>query len=103
MITVPAGVRVYLACGVTDMRRGFNALSVLVQEVLKHDPFSGHLFVFRGRRGDAAAEPGFCQAKNHRLKTPEVFGMQSAPSVPEAIVAAFGVQKVRDLVHVQRA
>jgi len=52
VITVPAGVRASLACGVTDMRRGFNALSVLVQEVLKHDPFSGHLFVFRGRRGD---------------------------------------------------
>lgn len=52
MITVPAGVRIYLACGVTDMRKGFPGLSVLAQEVLKQDPFSGHLFVFRGRRGD---------------------------------------------------
>jgi transposase len=52
MITVPAGVRVYLALGATDMRKGFDGLSVQAQEVLRKDPFSGHLFVFRGRRGD---------------------------------------------------
>jgi transposase len=52
MITVPAGVRVYLALGTTDMRKGFDGLSLLTQEVLREDPFSGHLFVFRGRRGD---------------------------------------------------
>ena len=34
------------------MRRGFDGLSRPVQEVLGHDPFSGHLFVFRGWRGD---------------------------------------------------
>jgi len=52
MITVPSGVRVYLALGRTDMRKGMPGLSVLVQEVLEKDPFAGHLFVFRGRRGD---------------------------------------------------
>jgi transposase len=52
MITVPAGVRVYLALGATDMRKGFDGLSLLAQEVLRADPFSGHLFVFRGKRGD---------------------------------------------------
>jgi transposase len=52
MIPVPAATRVWLAAGVTDMRKGFNGLSALVQGVLKQDPFSGHLFVFRGRRGD---------------------------------------------------
>jgi transposase len=51
MITVPAGVRVYLAMGPTDMRKGTDSLSMLVQELLKLDPFSGHLFAFRGRRG----------------------------------------------------
>jgi transposase len=51
MITVPAGVRVYLAMGPTDMRKGMNGLSILAQEVLKQDPFAGHLFVFRGRQG----------------------------------------------------
>lgn len=52
MIPVPAGVRVWLATGYTDMRRGFPGLALLVQEKLKHDPHAGHLFVFRGRRGD---------------------------------------------------
>src|SRR6202040_3308061 len=51
MITVPAGVRIYLACGVTDMRKGFDGLSMLAQEVLKQNPFAGHLFAFCGRRG----------------------------------------------------
>jgi transposase len=52
MIPVPSGARVWLATGRTDMRKGFNGLAMLVQEVLRQDPFSGHLFVFRGRRGD---------------------------------------------------
>lgn len=51
MIGPPPGVRVWLAAGPTDMRRGFDGLSRLVQEVLGRDPFSGHVFVFRGRRG----------------------------------------------------
>jgi transposase len=51
MIPVPAGVRVWLATGTTDMRRGFDGLALMVQEVLKRDPHCGHLFVFRGRRG----------------------------------------------------
>ena len=45
-------VRVWLATGHTDMRRGFPSLALLVQETLKVDPFTGHLFVFRGKRGD---------------------------------------------------
>jgi transposase len=52
MIPVPAGVRVWLASGHTDMRKGFDGLAVLVQEKLKTDPFGGQLFVFRGRRSD---------------------------------------------------
>jgi len=52
MIPVPAGVRVWLATGHTDMRRGFPGLALLVQETLKTDPHCGHLFVFRGKRGD---------------------------------------------------
>lgn len=51
MIAIPAGVRVYLAMGPTDMRKGFDGLSMLAQDTLKQDPFSGHLFVFRGKRG----------------------------------------------------
>ena len=52
MIPVPSGARVWLATGVTDMRKGFPGLALLVQETLKRDPHGGHLFVFRGRRGD---------------------------------------------------
>ena len=52
MIPVPSNTRIWLAAGVTDMRRGFNTLAAQAHTVLKEDPFSGHLFVFRGRRGD---------------------------------------------------
>lgn len=52
MIPVPAGVRVWLAAGHTDMRKGFDGLAMLVQERLKRDAFGGELFVFRGKRGD---------------------------------------------------
>src|SRR6185503_4355904 len=52
MIAMPSGVRVWLASGHTDMRKGYQSLALLVQETLKHDPNGGHLFVFRGRRGD---------------------------------------------------
>ena len=52
MIPVPAHTRVWLAAGVTDMRKGFNGLAAQAQKVLAADPYSGHLFVFRGRRGD---------------------------------------------------
>jgi transposase len=52
MIGLPAGTQIWIAAGVTDLRRGFTGLSGLVQTVLKEKPFSGHVFVFRGRRGD---------------------------------------------------
>ena len=51
MITPSPGVRIWLAAGVTDMRRGFDGLAAMVQQNLALDPFSGQLFVFRGRRG----------------------------------------------------
>ena len=52
MIPVPAGVRVWLATGVTDMRRGMNTLALQVQEDLGRDPHAGDLYIFRGHRGD---------------------------------------------------
>ena len=52
MIALPNGTQVWIAAGVTDLRRGFTGLSAVVQTILKEDPFSGHVFVFRGRRGD---------------------------------------------------
>ena len=52
MIGLPSGPRVWLAAGMTDMRRGFDGLAAIAQEKLGTDPFGGHVFVFRGRRGD---------------------------------------------------
>ena len=49
---IPAGTRIWIVAGVTDLRRGFVGLSALVQTTLEQNPFSGHVFVFRGRRGD---------------------------------------------------
>ena len=57
MIGIPGNVRVYLACGVTDMRKGFDGLAARVQLLLQLDPHGGALFVFRGRRGQQAT---FC-------------------------------------------
>src|ERR1700694_5651693 len=51
MIAIPGNVRVWLATGHTDMRRGFPSLARLGQESLKRDPHAGDLYVFRGRRG----------------------------------------------------
>jgi transposase len=52
MLQPAPGMRVFLACGSTDMRKGFDGLAALVQTVLAQDPFGGALFCFRGRRGD---------------------------------------------------
>ena len=52
MIPVLADAKIWLAAGVTDMHRGFNGLAVQTEQVLAGDPYSGHLFLFRGRRGD---------------------------------------------------
>jgi transposase len=50
----PPAVRVWLATGYTDMRKGFPSLALQVQEILHRDPLNGHLFCFRGRRGKSA-------------------------------------------------
>jgi transposase len=52
MIGLPAGTQIWVAAGATDMRKGFDTLCAIVQETLKEDPFSGQLFVFRGKQGD---------------------------------------------------
>jgi len=52
MIPVPSGVRVWLAVGRTDMRKGMNSLALQVQEALGRDPHAGDLYVFSGARGD---------------------------------------------------
>jgi transposase len=57
MIQVAPGTKVYLACRPVSMRYGFDGLAAQVASVLNADPFSGHLFLFRGKRGQRAT---FC-------------------------------------------
>lgn len=52
MIGLPAGTRIWIAAGITDMRAGMNGLAAKVQMTLAEEPLSGHVFVFRGRRGN---------------------------------------------------
>lgn len=52
MLSLPPSTRILLCTEVTDMRRGFDGLAGMTREVLAADPLSGHLFVFRNRRGD---------------------------------------------------
>jgi transposase len=52
VISLPAGTHVWVAAGVTDMRRGMYGLAALVETTLAANPYCGHVFVFRGRRGD---------------------------------------------------
>ncbi len=54
MMMLPGGasVKIHIAAGVTDMRKGMDGLAMLVEGVLKEDPFSGHLFAFRGRKAN---------------------------------------------------
>ena len=58
MIPFPSNVRIWLATGRTDMRRGMQGLSLLVQEGLERDPHAGDVFVFRGARGDLVKVDG---------------------------------------------
>jgi transposase len=52
LIDLKPGTRIWIAAGFTDLRRGFQGLSSIVETVLEQAPFSGHVFVFRGKRGD---------------------------------------------------
>ena len=52
MIAPPGNTQIWIAAGVTDLRRGFSGLSALVQTKLEKSPMSGQVFIFRGRRGD---------------------------------------------------
>ena len=52
MLGPPHGARIWIVAGLTDLRRGFDGLSTLVQTALSANPFSGELYIFRGRRGD---------------------------------------------------
>jgi transposase len=52
VISLAAGTKVFVACRPVDLRNGFDGLAAKVQQTIGADPFSGHLFIFRGKRGD---------------------------------------------------
>jgi len=52
VIGLPSNTRVWIVAGHTDMRKGFDGLAAMVQTALAANPFCGHVFVFRGKRGD---------------------------------------------------
>lgn len=52
LLSLPSSVRIWLALGATDLRKGFDTLAELVRRQLQGDPLSGQLFVFRNKRGD---------------------------------------------------
>lgn len=52
MLNLPPSVRVFISTVPADMRRSFDGLSAMTEQILALDPFSGHLFVFRNKRGD---------------------------------------------------
>jgi transposase len=76
MIALPAGVKVWLAAGATDMRKGFDGLAAVIQMQLSEDPFSGQLFVFRGKAGDRVkilwwSGDGLCQPVHQSGAAPQ--------------------------------
>lgn len=80
MVLAPGNTKVYLAAGVTDMRKAINGLSILVEGQLELDPFSGHLFVFCNRRRNMIKilywdQNGFClwqkRLEKDRFRWPE--------------------------------
>jgi transposase len=52
MLSLVSSVRIFLCLTVADMRRSFDGLARMVEEVIERDPLAGHLYVFRNRRGD---------------------------------------------------
>jgi transposase len=50
MLTLSNGLKIYLKLGSTDLRKSVDGLAVIVSDILEHDPYSGHLFVFTNRR-----------------------------------------------------
>jgi transposase len=52
VLSLPPSIRVFVCAVPTDMRRSFDSLAAMVEGIMKRDPFSGHLFVFRNRGGD---------------------------------------------------
>ena len=90
MMLVPPGVKVHIALGITDMRKGLDGLAMLVQKVLEQDPFSGHLFAFRGRKANLIKivfwdGTGLCLFTKRLPQSPPVAAQTDNLIVPSSI------------------
>jgi transposase len=80
VITVPAGMRVLVATKPVDFRRGADSLAALMREQLRHDPFSGMIYIFRSKRADRLKILALESPSHHRARTrgrgasPEISG-----------------------------
>ncbi len=87
MIPVPAGVRVWLASGQTDMRKGFGGLALLVQEVLKADPHGGDAYMISNHFARHLTEEHRRQWVNLLIDTANEIGLPSDPELRSALMA----------------
>lgn len=88
MLMLPPSVRIFVAAKPVDLRRSFDGLAALAEEQFRTDPFSGHLFVFRNRRGDRIKvlywdRTGFCLWYKRLEK-----GVFRLPAVQQEVEAA---------------
>lgn len=98
MISLPAGSRIWLVAGITDMRNGSNGLASKVQNVLKDDPFSGHLFIFHECRGDQikvlwADIDGLCLFTKRLERCRFVWPVIASPGTPTTATCTFAVRR----------
>ena len=99
-MTLPPSVRVFLAIAPTDMRRSFDSLAMMAREVIRQEPLSGHLFVFRGRSGDRLKilwwdRSGFClhykRLEEGVFRFPEAEGGAAEISVADLALILEGI------------
>jgi len=95
MIALPTGTQIWIAAGVTDLRRGFTGLSATIQTTLNENPFSGHVFVFRGRRGDLISRYREGAVRRHVPAT-HVDSEVPVQEHPQVVVA----RELEDRVHI---
>ena len=107
MLSLPAAVRIFVCRGATDLRCSFDRLSAMVTEVLRHDPFSGHLFVFFNRRQDRVKilvwERGGFWLLYKRLET-GTFGSldREEMTARDLFLCLEGIEVVRERVRYER-
>ena len=82
MMIIQPGVKVHLAAGFTDLRRGLDGLAVMVEQLLEQDPFSGHMFVFRARSCVVSSSASCCVPRRRASRL-----NSSARSLPWSILA----------------